>query len=275
MYKHFLLTWSVVCISYLHSQAQHTLEQPQSAVSIPGKPAIFAHHSNENLFDLPARGSIHKGGGAHPLYTGNVKKHRLNGAWKSWYPNGKKMDQGFFRDGIPDGEWKHWDSTGQLLAIRHYSADKLQRVKNEMRLNHPRNSFYALTYLNKNNSAQAASVLQSTYSFPQGKRTVISRSLDEWVKESYESYLPPFTQCLHHGVFINFYDNGHTRDSGSYNNGLKNGLWVYYSPSGERWLGKYKDGTRQQEWKKYGADGKIEMILFFDRKGKEQWRRSF
>ena len=275
MYRSHILIGGFLC-ACLSAGAQHSWETKHASFyTKPANATLHSDNTSSNSFLLPAHGSIREVGENHVIYEGSVKNHRLHGSWKSWFPNGKIMDEGFFRNGIPDGEWKHWDSTGQLLAVRHYSADKWERVKNEMRLSHPRNSFFAITDIYKKNTRQAESYLQSSYSFPRANKMLITNSLIKWVENSYSIYQPPFSQCLHHGLFMNFYGNGSTRDSGTYYNGLKNGLWSYYTPSGERWLGKYKDGIRQQEWKKYGAHGRLETIIYFDKVGKEQWKKDF
>src|SRR5688572_12880697 len=166
MFRYHILIGSFLCVC-LNTNAQHNGETKHASLYAKSTSALLhSEHTSSNSFLLPSRGSIREVGNNHVIYEGSVKNHHLQGPWKSWYPNGKIMDEGFFRNGIPDGEWKHWDSTGQLLAIRHYSADKFVRIKNEMRLNHPRNSFFALTDINKKSTQQAESYFLPTYSFP-------------------------------------------------------------------------------------------------------------
>jgi len=45
--------------------------------------------------------------------AGNLKQ----GYWERYYPNGKPMYQGYFRDDVPVGEMKRYYESGNLQAI--------------------------------------------------------------------------------------------------------------------------------------------------------------
>ncbi len=105
--------------------------------------------SEPYVFELQKNGVLQHTDASNISFTANIKNRRLHGEWESRYANNQLIDKGSFVKGVPDGEWKVWDAKGNLLAIRHYSADLLQRVKQEVLLNHPHNSYYSITALYK------------------------------------------------------------------------------------------------------------------------------
>lgn len=210
------------------------------------------------------------------IWTGYLKNGRLHNDWQSWYVNGKPLDAGKLVNGYPTGEWKYWDSSGQLRAIRHYSHDKLQRVKEEIRLGHPRNFYYPITAFYRK-TRSALHFLTASFSFPLSNQDP-EPDLPVRIRKNADArgYHPPFPECLHHGLFINYFGSGQIKDSGYFNNGLPHGVWVHYnSEGGSFWQGEYRNGTRQREWKLFDAVGKLLKIIFYDRDGTETWRKEY
>ncbi len=225
-------------------------------------------------FDLPGEGKItgETSNGAH--FTGTVKRGKLNGAWQSHYANGKLMDEGQLIKGIPNGEWKVWNSAGQLIAVRTYSADLFHRIKREVSLNHPKQTSYALTARYKKEGRDAVKFLHAGSSFIQ-QRKMRTNDLQELVSANNsdpEHYHPAFNECLHHGLYMNFFDNGVTKDSGYYKNGLRDAVWMHRTSDGV-WQGAYKNGVRISQWKLYNEAGKLRLIIFYNQNGKEEGRK--
>jgi hypothetical protein len=167
------------------------------------------------------------------FYSVKMKNHRMNGSWKSWYQNKSLCDSGDFIKGIPDGEWKHWDAKGQLLAIRHYSAAKFLTIKKEIDLNHPRCAIHSLAALYRQNSEIARQYLEAGYSFgltAGNDRIPLTKIVENNINGN--NYEPVFAVCLHHGLYMNFYADGSLKDSGYYKNGLRDGVWIQRSPDG-------------------------------------------
>lgn len=207
-------------------------------------------------------------------FTGIVKKGKLHGAWQSHYANGQLMDQGQLLKGIPNGEWKVWNAAGQLIAVRHYSADLFHRVKREVSLNHPKLYTYAITARYKKEGRDAVKFLHAGSSFVQ-QRKLQTGDLQQLVAANNSDpghYHPVFNECLHHGLYMNFFENGATKDSGYYKNGLRDGVWTHHTPDGI-WRGAYKNGVRYNEWKLYSEDGKLRLLIFYNRNGKEEGRK--
>lgn len=205
-----------------------------------------------------------------------MKNHRLHGSWQSWYRNGQVLDSGQLVNGIPDGEWRYFDSSGQLLSLRQYDAGKLRRVKNEWRNAHPKRSFYALTKMYSNDPSAARYHTSAAYSFPSDAYQH-KKSLGETVmanRVATGSYRPLYDEGLLHGEYLNYFSNGLVRDSGYYKEGLKDGVWLHRNSIGGSWfMGVYKNGMRQYEWKQYDAAGKLKAIIFYNKEGREVWRK--
>jgi antitoxin component YwqK of YwqJK toxin-antitoxin module len=231
---------------------------------------------NKNKYNLPESGNLKAYTDEALLYSGTVKGRRLHGKWQSWYSNNQLCDSGTFVKGIPQGEWKYWDSKGQLRAIRHYNAGKLTRIKEEMSRSNPKNTLYPITVLYKKNRKQGEVYLKAGYSFDftvyHPQRISLKQAVENNINEE-EGYRPVFDECLHHGLYMNYYANGLVKDSGYYKNGLRDGLWLQRNTADNSYLtGTYKNGAKHGEWKEYNAAGRL-MTFFFYNKGEEQWRK--
>lgn len=225
-------------------------------------------------FQLQGEGKItgETSNGAH--FTGIVKRGKLNGAWQSRYANGQPMDQGQLVKGIPNGEWKVWNSAGQLIAVRTYNADLFHRIKREVSLNHPKLYTYALTARYKKEGRDAVKFLHAGSSFIQ-QRKMQTTDLQDLVSANNSDpghYHPVFNECLHHGLYLNYFNNGITKDSGYYKNGLRDGVWMHRTTDGV-WKGAYKNGERMSQWKLYNEAGKLRLIIFYNRNGVEESRK--
>ena len=230
-----------------------------------------------NPIHLPADGLVTEHLDGQVLFKGLVKKQKLQGEWISFYRNSHKLDSGYLHNGVPDGEWKRWDSAGQLMAIRQYDAGKLQQVKEEMRLANPKRTFYVLTSLYKTDRLQALYAISAAYSFSFSEKQHIAQSLQQLVagnSSNTNTYIPVFTECLHHGLYMNFFSGGISKDSGYYKNGLKESVWLHRnSPAGNYYIGAYKNGLPIREWKLYDEAGSLLSIIFYNKEGQEEWRK--
>lgn len=207
------------------------------------------------------------------IYSSAVKHHHLHGAWQSWYSGGQRLDSGMLQHGIPHGEWRHWDSSGNLLAIRQYDAVKFQRITEEMKLQHPRRRFYALTALYQKNRQSALRYLSVAGSFPIPAHDKPGLQQRTENNSRGKGYYPAFEACLHHGLYMNFHANGQVKDSGYYKDGLPDGLWLHADQNGFTWQGAYKSGTRILEWKQFNKAGQLLLIVFYNRRGEEEGRK--
>lgn len=228
-------------------------------------------------FDLPATGFIHSSDSGKPLFSVNVKRGKLNGQWQSWYSNGVSCDSGRMVNNLPDGEWLFRNEDGEIRAIRHYNADKFLRITNEMQRYHPKRSFFYLAALYQQNKRQALHFLDAGYSFPASSMTGKPTTLQQLAEENTSPgavYKPVFVQCVHDGLYMNYFPGGIVKDSGMYREGLKSGKWIHRDSAHAGWFqGAYKHGLPVKEWKHFDQDGRLTEILFYDQSGRLHWRK--
>ncbi|HEY6504227.1 MAG TPA: hypothetical protein VIZ28_09660 [Chitinophagaceae bacterium] len=279
MLKYILSTGiGVLLCSISSSQQLSTVAEPVQTELTAGKSPLFnAENNDKPRFGLPEEGDV----AAHHtsetrLYSGTVKRHKLHGSWQSWYSNQQACDSGSFFKGLPKGEWKHWDMNGQLLSIRNYDASKYLRVKSEFIRSGPKQVVYPITKLYRKNRQKASYYMHAGYSFSFNDHHPHHFSLQQAVENNItpgNSYRPLFDECLHHGLYMNFYSNGSTKDSGYYRNGLKDGIWIHRDDNGAWLMGMYKNSVRSGDWKQYDAKGRLVSIIFYNKKGTEEWRK--
>ena len=268
-----LLAMLVLFVTGSHAQQLDNLATEATEPAVPASP------TSEERFSFDKDGLLVESLNERKLYIGNVKHKKLHGKWESWYQSGLLCDSGTLVSGLPDGEWKHWNENGQLVALRTYSADRFRRIQLELTRYTPRRVAYPLTVMYNKNRAAASKYLHSSYSFPHSIRRIDDQSLQQWVAANITPgnvYHPVFDRSLHHGLFMNFFSDGQVKDSGYYQNGLREGVWVHReSATGGRRMGAYKNGVRVKEWRYYTPSGKLAGMIFYDNKGRETRRRSF
>ncbi len=225
---------------------------------------------------LPERAIISESYNGTRLFSVSVHGSKLNGNWQSWYATGVLCDSGGLINNLPDGEWKHWNEKGELLAIRHYSADKFQRVMQEMLRYNPKRSFFYLSELYQKDKQAALNYLTAAYSFPSGRSAPV-HSLKQLVISNIsksDSYRPVFEQSLQDGLYMNFFPGGSIRDSGYYKNGVRTGKWVHRDSADGPWhLGAYQHSIKIKEWKYYDKNNKLLELIVYDNRGHINWRK--
>lgn len=225
---------------------------------------------------LPESATISETHNGARLFITSVKGAKLNGAWQSWYTTGLLCDSGRLVNNLPDGEWKHWNEKGELLAVRHYSVDKFQRVTDEMLRYNPKRSFFYLSELYQKDKQAAINYLDAAYSFP-SRRSAPVHFLKQLVISNIsksDNYKPVFEQCLQDGLYMNFFPGGVIKDSGYYKNGVRTGKWIHRDSADGYWYqGAYQNNIKIKEWKCYDKNNKLLELIFFDNKGHLNWQK--
>lgn len=274
MHPQTLLTAAFCSISvWVHAQDKtevQSVAEPVAHFTIFTGSA-FSSHS----FQLPASGvvSVQKNTNS----TINVKNHQLHGYWKTFYTTAQPIDEGNLVKGVPDGVWQSWYPNGQLRFVRTFSADMLQRIQQDIDLAHPKLSRFMITERYKREGRNVLQYMNASYSFgiKQFQLPSSIEALAEQNSDRPNNYHPPFNKALHHGLYMNYFENGAVKDSGYYKEGLREGLWVHRADvSSGTWKGIYKHGIRQKEWKYYNLTGKLLLIVFFNNTGEEEWRKT-
>lgn len=225
--------------------------------------------TGDRVYALSAKGDTQ--------FVSQLQKHRLHGSWKSWYTSVLHLDSGRLERSVPDGEWRTWYPDGHLRSIRTYHATKLARVKNEIRKRNARDNFFVITDIAKENLPAAKKLLTANYSFnslvPPDTHAPEIMNLQNRVLYNIavtnNSYLPPFTECLHHGLYMNYYPNGKVKDSGYYKNGVREGIWEEWQEQGAiRATGLYKRGVKKGDWRYFDSNRKLLYVQWFNSRGR-------
>jgi len=275
--KPLILAGLCLCSAYVYTQPAALSESHYSVTTTSLHEDIFNGVQRPLPFDLPSSGLVTSPGSGKPLFTAAVKRGKLNGQWQSWYTNGVALDSGRLVNNLPDGEWIFRSETGEILSVRHYSADKFTRITNEMQHYHPKRSFYFLAALFQKSKHQALQYLDAGYSFPDSRSRKPVSTLQQLAEENTlpgNAYQPVFVQCVHDGLYINYFSGGLVKDSGMYKEGLRSGKWIHRDTAQPGWFqGAYRHGLPVKEWKHYDQDGRLLEILFYDNAGRLHWRK--
>jgi antitoxin component YwqK of YwqJK toxin-antitoxin module len=223
-------------------------------------------------------------------FTGNYQRNKLFGEWRSWYDNRQQCDSGNMINDVPDGKWKSWYPDGKLRFVIQFDAAKLVALKDEI-LRQPKTRFFTISKLP---FQHALNYIEANYIFGNssnarqfifGTKKLYKKSYDELALKSRvdqnttnafgDKYVPPFAECLMHGNYISFYADGRVKETGSYVNGLRDGLWEEYSEKENRKaVGTYRAGQRKGEWRYYN-DTKLLELKIFDSSGNEKSNHNF
>ncbi|WP_127126985.1 toxin-antitoxin system YwqK family antitoxin [Pseudoflavitalea rhizosphaerae] len=277
MNKHLLISGlGILFLSNASSQNKisyaipRTLPSPIPALSVA---AFQKLHIDDHLSrDGDQLTGLNAGGDT--IFVSGVKRNQLQGNWMSFYKPGQVLDSGRMQKSVPDGEWKTYYPDGTLRTIRTYNAEKLAYVKNEIQRKDGRSTFFALTGIARKNMNAARHLLTAGYSYhaldnDHSEEQVISLTKRVERNAGQNSYHAPFTQCLHHGLYVNFFPDGKTKDSGYYKNGVRDGLWNEWNNDATVLaVGSYKQGRPNGDWKFYNKQGKLLYIQLYSHNGK-------
>lgn len=203
---------------------------------------------------------------------------RYKGVWVSYYSNGNRCDSGFLVNNLPDGLWKSWYPSGQLRVQMNCNARRLSAAKDEM------DRIYKPGFSPSSNLREMRQLVASS-PYPYDKLmyrqlylSIHPHEMDGNAEEvqvnvqsgdkinSFQTGAPPFTECLVHGVYQSWLENGMLQDSGYCENGVRQGVWEEWDETANRRaVGFYKNGLRWKDWRYYNKEGKLQFIRVYNR----------
>lgn len=217
------------------------------------------------------------------VYPENIIDKKFKGTWVSYSSNGNLCDSGYLLNGKPHGLWKSWYPNGQPRVQMQCDAKRLDATRSEMeRIYKPGYSpgpairemrelvlsspypyekfLYRQLYLSihpprrtDSSEEQVLVLLQSSNS-------------PDLVANTFTTSERPFTECMVHGNFQSWFEDGFLQDSGYCDNGIRQGVWQEWDESMNlRAFGFYKNGLRRKDWRYFTREGKLEYIKWFNR----------
>ena len=201
----------------------------------------------------------------------------LHGKYKMYYPNGSLKVDGSYKMGLAEGEWKYWDSKGNLISTVKYKDNDVfyQKNRDSIKLgstfsvegwiekfgNYPYSGWVKIYDLN--NSLIREDSVSNNYihyykEYLSGKKLEVEYARDIFGDE--------------YGNDISYYNNGKKKFEGHYCDtvgGLRNGTWKWYNYDGtikaienykaevintpnKEILGSYFFNEQMNKWVKYG-----------------------
>jgi len=178
------------------------------------------------------------------------------GRWQKMQPNGKPMYDGYFKDGLPVGEWKRFHEGGQIKAKIIYRADS--DSADAQLFDQWGKKVAAGVYLNEQKAGNWSYFtdkrLIAEEFFVKGEKNGKARKYydsgelweeTDWVNGKQEgSYRvlfkngQPFLQVKmsndkQNGLCLSYFKNGRVEMEGNYQNGLRHGEWKYSDEEGK------------------------------------------
>ena len=179
---------------------------------------------------------------------------KFKGTWVSYYANGNRCDSGRLVNNIPDGLWKSWYANGQLRVQMYCNARRLVSAKDDME--------------RVSDKLMYRQLYQSIHPHEmEGNAEAVQVNVQSGKKiNSFQTGEPPFTECMVHGVYKSWLENGMLKDSGYCENGIRKGVWEEWDENTHlKGVGFYKNGLRFKDWRYYNKEGKLESIKWFNR----------
>lgn len=156
-----------------------------------------------------------------------------DGAWETFYENGKVETKGAYRNGKLEGVYETYYENGKILCKGAYNNGKKQGL---FEFYYDNEKVWAkVTYGN-----DAEEGLYEEY-YKNGKPKMKGSFKNGYKEGGWESFFEngkteskgTFSRNKPEGVYEEYYDNGQLKLKGSYQNGIKQGVWESYYSNGK------------------------------------------
>jgi antitoxin component YwqK of YwqJK toxin-antitoxin module len=188
-----------------------------------------------------------------------------------WYPNGEKMQEAFYRNGVVDGELVEWNDKGAVVTRDNYQEGRKLAPKT--------------TYYDENTRRGPTTVRSKTsHKKTEGMYLFATRAVKtpddwwearpatyettgsdlrhgawtEWYPSGHEHVTGNYQNDVQVGTFIAWYENGQIQAEGDFSDGKPHGHWTFWHANGQRHAeGIFQNGERIGEWSEWHEDGQL------------------
>ncbi|MBR9997352.1 MAG: toxin-antitoxin system YwqK family antitoxin [Cyclobacteriaceae bacterium] len=191
------------------------------------------------------------------------QKQIRDGKYISFYENGNKKSEGFYKNDEPTGFWNYYYESGKLKmrgGLRGNTNYGLWRFYFENGNVSMEGEIYNGQREGKWNFYFENGLLKSSGEFKNGERCGIWNHYYEDKSIKAQAYYKG-----EHGLYREFYADGKIRMEGFNLNGKSDSLWTYYYENGIKQAeGRYKEGHRNGEWTYFHENGNISANGTYD-----------
>ena len=163
-------------------------------------------------------------------------RNRIHGKQNKFHLNGALKSEAYFTFNVPDSIYKEFNEKGVLIAIGSFDlGSPIGEWKYYYEDKHPKS-----TELIRNDTIY---------------------TMEYWTPDS----LHEKTIIQGEGFINNYFQSGKIKESYSFKNGLKNGLFIERTANGQTTVsGQFENGLKMGEWKFYHFSGVLEKIINFN-----------
>ncbi len=177
-------------------------------------------------------------------------------AW--WYPNGKKLREISFEDGIVEGEAISYDANGAVVASEHYQDGRKLAPKIEYYGPGQKKS--------ETNYLFPKAVVQSRDDYWKSELAVFNAEGEplkhgeelQWYANGQLKMRGRYEQNQAVGHHVWWYENGQKALAGDYDKGRQSGAWTWWHENGlKKTQGEFSVGHPDGHWTWWNADGQL------------------
>ena len=206
-------------------------------------------------------------------YYNELKKNTIkegNGVFETFYNSGKQKKKISYENGVPNGNYFHWNPNGNMRIKGNYKNGKKEGLWMEYFIT-GQQVYQIINYKNGLKHGEFKEHLKD------GKLIIWGNYNNHNKEGKWEYYFEngqldmvgSFKNDIQHGDWKFYYPNGVLYYNGNFINGLKNGEWNFNYNSGEKWrIGNYKNDFKSGLWTTYYENKQKAMEGEYE-KGKE------
>jgi antitoxin component YwqK of YwqJK toxin-antitoxin module len=149
------------------------------------------------------------------------------GSYNLDHPNGKPFIRGEYRNGLKEGKWVSYDSTGTLKSEEYFVNDQ---------------------WHNKRTTYYPNGQVEREINFINGIKNGVEKG---YYQNGQLHFSVNHVNGLKEGKYVQFHPNGKIWEQGSYQSDLNEGKWINRDANGRKTMvRKFEKNEVKKEWKK-------------------------
>ena len=159
-------------------------------------------------------------------FEGNYENGIKAKNWVYYFENGQKKSEGTYKDGTKDGTWTYWDEKGTKIGDEIYKDNKLLSKAIEINSDSLNQKTDSTVVEVKETEKAKSPVIVKKQSSGNGSSSVKFDQLRGGPVKTLNG-------IIYTGPVVDYFSNGVKSLEGSFRNGKRNGLWVFYDKKGK------------------------------------------